>query len=149
MLVELARAVHRVDRRYDRVEPEKMAQQRIVEQELHDRRRIGEPGRLDQDTSEGRHLAAVALHQEVPERLFEVAAYRAADAAARHDRNLALDGGDQQMVERDLAELVDDDGAVRHIAVPQQMIEHRRLAAAEKPGDERYRQAIGGFVALE
>ena len=40
------------------------------------------------------------------------------------------------MVEPDLAKLVDDDGAVCHAVMTQQLIEQCRFAAAEKAGDQ-------------
>ena len=43
---------------------------------------------------------------------------------------------DQQMVEADFAEFVDDDHRSRQIGLTQKVIQHRRLAAAEKAGDD-------------
>jgi hypothetical protein len=50
---------------------------------------------------------------------------------------------DQQMVDPDLAELVDDDGRLRERRILQQSVEQRGLAGAEEPGQhgERDRRA--------
>src|SRR5437868_6954236 len=70
-----------------------------------------QPGRVD--------LAALALDEKPPQRILEGAAHGAADAPARQHDGLAGDWLDQEMVERDLAELVDDHRAVSHLRPPQ------------------------------
>jgi hypothetical protein len=42
--------------------------------------------------------------------------------------------GHHHVVERHLAELVDDDQGVRHLALAHQVVEHGGLAAAQKAG---------------
>ena len=126
-----------------------MAEQRIVEQQLDDGRRIGEAGRLDQNSPERRHFAAVALCQKCAQRVLQIAAQRAADAAARQHRDFAVDLLDQQMIEAHLAELVDDDGAVRHARMTQEFVEKRGFAAAQESGDERDGHPLGRFVPIE
>ena len=149
VLADLLRAVNGIDGGDHGVEPQIMADQRIIQQELYDRRRIGEPGGLHQHARKGRHLAAVALDQEVAQRLFQIAPQGAADAAARQNRDLAVDRLDQQMVEPDLAEFVDDDGAVPHAGVTQQLVEKRGLAAAEEARDQRNRESRSGLIGIE
>lgn len=95
LFVELRRSVHRVDGRRDRVKPHEAVEHRVVEQELHDRGRVREPGRLDQHAAEGRDLASVAAGEETAQGLGKVAAHRAADAAARHHGDLARDRLDE------------------------------------------------------
>src|SRR6202012_3032966 len=77
--------------------------------------------------------------QQVRQRVDEVAANAATDAAALQDQRVLDRGLAKQVVERDFAELIDDDGSVRHLRTGQQMIEQRGLAAAEKAGDDRDR----------
>ena len=89
VLVDLPRAVDRIDCGHHGVKTHKMNHQGIVEQELNDRSGIGEPGGLDQDPRKGRHFAAVSLDQQVAQRLFQVAAQRAADAAAGEHRDFS------------------------------------------------------------
>jgi len=141
--------VHRVDGRRDRVKPHEAVEHRVVEQELHDRGRVREPGRLDQHAAEGRDLASVAAGEETAQGLGKVAAHRAADAAARHHGDLARDRLDEQVIEGNLAELVDDHGAVAHARMAQEPVQQRRLARAEIAGDHRHRNALGRSVLIE
>ena len=91
-----------------------MAEKRIVQEKLHDRSRIGEPRSLDQHTGEHGNFAAITLREQPPERVLQVTAHGAADTPARQHDGLAGDGLDQEMVERNLAEFVDDYRGVRH-----------------------------------
>jgi len=47
-------------------------------------------GRLQEHPTKWRDFAPVAPHQQSPERRFQIAAERAAEAAARHHGNLAV-----------------------------------------------------------
>ena len=60
-----AEPVHAVDRRDDRVERVVVRHDRVREQRVHDRRRVGDPGRLDHDAPERRDLARVAAVEQV------------------------------------------------------------------------------------
>ena len=62
--------------------------------------------------AERRHRAARALRVEVGQRLHEIAAHRAAEAAGVEQHHVLRRRGDEQVVDADLAELVDDDRAV-------------------------------------
>src|SRR5580704_3070061 len=53
------------------------------------------------------------------------------------------------MVECNLAELVDDDRAIGQLRALHQPVQQRRLAAAEKAGDQRHRQSLGRAVGVE
>lgn len=53
LLVELEVRVDRIDRRHDGIEPQEMRHQRIVQQQLHDWRWIGETRCFDQNTAGG------------------------------------------------------------------------------------------------
>ena len=57
--------------------------------------------------------------------------------------HVVVDIFDQQMVERDLAELVDDDGGLGERRIFQQAVEQRGLAGAEKAGEHRQRDRLG------
>ena len=72
LLLELRRAVHRIDHRDDAVEPIAGCQQRLAHQGLDDGRRVGEAGGLDQH-------ARGSARQQVAQRAHEIAA----DGAAR------------------------------------------------------------------
>src|SRR5262249_33511073 len=111
--------------------------QRIVQQQLNDRRRIGKSGRLDQNSRKSRHFAVISPRQQVAQRLLQIAAQRAADTAAGENSDLSLDRLYQQMVERAHAELVDDPRAAADAGMAQQFVQQGRFAAAENPGDDR------------
>ena len=78
--------------------------------------------------------AVVEIAQQAFERDDQIAAQRAAQAAALQQHHVVVDGLDQQMVEADLAELVDDDGGVGERRILQQAVEQRGLAGAEEAG---------------
>ena len=119
MRVERGGAVDRIDHRDDAVEPVAHHQIGMRHRGLQHRRRIGEAGGLQDHAAEawrGRCRDRAAGVQRVD----QIAAQRAAQAAALQQHHVVVDRLDQQMVEADLAELVDDDGGVGE----------RRVAAA-------------------
>ncbi|MBN3848864.1 SET domain-containing protein [Paraburkholderia sp. Ac-20342] len=70
----------------------------------------------------------------VLERVDQIAANRAAEAAAAHlDHDVFTTVRDEQVVEPDLTELVDQHQCIRHFRLLHHPVQHRRLAAAEKP----------------
>src|SRR5262249_10504806 len=85
------------------------------------------------------HRAGVAATQQVGERLDQIAAHLAAQAAGRERDDAVVALLDQLVIEADLAKLVDDDGRSREVRLAQQMTEQRGLAAAEKAGEEENR----------
>jgi hypothetical protein len=50
------------------------------------------------------------------------------------------------MVDADVAELVDDDRRTAHAWMAEQPAQQRRLAAAQKPGDDGHRQSARQWV---
>ena len=75
---------------------------------MQDRRRIGEAGGLDDHALERQDAVVVALAQQVLERRDQIAAHGAAQAAGGEQHHALVDFFHQQMIEADLAELVDD-----------------------------------------
>ena len=116
----------RVGNRYHRVEPRILLHVLVDEEGLRHRRRIGEPGGLDDDGVE----LALALHQAVQD-AHEVAAHGAADAAIVHLEHFFVGADDQVVVDADLAEFVDDDGVFLAVVFRQDAVEQRGLAGAE------------------
>ena len=138
VIVERVGPVHRIDQRHHAVEPKAHHQIRMLHQGLQQRRGIGEPGGLHDHALE-RGAAVVEIAQQLFERGDEIAAQIAAQASARQHHHVAVDLFDQQMVERDLAELVDQDRGVAQIGIAQQGVEQRGLAGAEKAREQRQR----------
>ena len=147
VIVERARAVDAVDRRHHAVEAVARGEQRVGHQRVQDGRGIGQAGGLDHHALERRDLAARALEEQLAHGAHEVAAHRAAQAA-RVQRHHAFVVGllDQQMVEANLAELVDDDGGVGQFGPAQQLVEQRGLAAAEEARQDGDGNALLGGV---
>ena len=114
----------------------KPGQRRIGQEGLDERRRIGEPRRLDHDVIEARNLAVLARVIEIVQRGDEIAEHGAAQAAVlqHHDGVVALRG--EHVIEADLAELVDHHRRVGHRRIAQRAIEQRGLAAAQKAGED-------------
>ena len=73
----------------------------------------------------------------------EIAAQGAAQAAALQQHHAVVDRFDQQMIETDLAELVDDHGGLGERRVAQQPVEQRGLAGAEEAGEHAQRNGLG------
>src|SRR4029077_3662037 len=101
--------------------------------------RIGGAARLDDHALEARDLAARAAAVEVGERLVERAGVRAAKAPGVEQHDVVGGLRDQDVVQADLAELVDDHRGVGEGGVLQSPVEQRRLAAAEETGEQKNR----------
>ena len=100
-------------------------------------RGIGEPGGLDDHAPERGDTPVVAPAQQILKGCDEVAAHRAAQAPGREQDHAVVGRLDEQVVEPDLAELVDDHDRVGERRVAQEMVEQRRLARAEKTRSAR------------
>ena len=142
MRVERRGAVDRVDDGDDAVEPVAQHQIGVIHDRVQHRRGIGEARRLDDDAAERRHPRIVAPLQEILERRDEIAPDRAAQAPRGEQDHIRVDLLDEQMIEADLAELVDQHHRVAQALVAQQAVEQRRLARAQKSGEhaERHRR---------
>ena len=124
-----------------------VAQQRVQRERVGDRSGIGDAGRLDDDALERRHASAGAAHEEVPQRFPQAALEPAAQAPRIQQQHVVLAALDEEVIEADLAELVHDDRGVRERRPPQKQVQQRRLAAAEKPGEHRHRDATAAGYA--
>ena len=119
---------------HHRVEPGLPPDILVDEEGLRHRRRIGEPGRLDDDRVE----LALAAHQPV-EDANQVAPHGAADAAVVHFEHFLVGADDEVVVDADFAELVDDHGVFLAVRLGQNAIEQCGLAGAEIAGEHRDR----------
>jgi hypothetical protein len=128
--------IHRIDRR-DHVRKTKvMTHDRLRRQRVQDRRRIRESGGFDHDTVEVGYLRLIAAREQRAQSTAQVIPDAAADAAALEQHDRFVNALDQKVIEADLAELVDQHHGALHIRRAQQMLEQRRLTAAEKPGED-------------
>ena len=137
MIVERRVAVDRVDQRDHAVEPEGLHESRMAHDRLQHGRRVCKPGRLDDDAPQGRDAPGLHAVDQIGQRIDEVAADRAAQASVRELDDAVGRLLDEQVVDGDVAELVDDDGGVGEGRVLQQAVEQRRLAGAEEAGQDR------------
>ena len=90
--------------------------------------------------------AGLQAVDQIGQRVDQVAAHRAAEAAVGELDDAVRRLLDQQMVDRDVAELVDDDGRVGERRILQQPVEQRRLAGAEEAGQHRDRYRMGSSI---
>src|SRR5262249_48078621 len=100
---------------------------------LQYRRGIRQAGGL-QDHAAKNGAAVVEIAQQLLERIDEVATQGAAEAATLQKDDALSDWSDQEMIEPDLAELVDDDRGLGERWIGDQSIEQRGLAGAEEAG---------------
>ncbi len=147
VLPELPLAELGIDRRHHAIEHVPARDTRIREQEMHDRRRIREPARFDDDAREARDLSAQAPVMQVLEGLGEPVAHGTAQAAGIEQDDVLATAFDEQVVEADRAELVDDHRGILHRRGAYELREQRGLAASEKAGQQRDRNALGHLMA--
>ncbi len=134
--VERPHAVHGIDGGDEAVECEGAGRVRIGHERVEDRRRLGQPGRLDDNLAKRCDVAAGAAAAQVVQGFQEIAARGAAQAAIADEDRLLARALDQEMVDADGAELVDDDGGFRKRRQLEEPVEEGGLAAAEKPGED-------------
>ena len=98
-------------------------------------RRLCKPGRLQHDPPE-RRQRPVAPRQRVAQGVDQIAAERAADAAAVDEKDVAGEAFVEQVVEPDFAPFVDHHQRVGEVGRPEEPVDQRRLAGAEKAGHD-------------
>ena len=97
---------------------------------------IREPGRLDDDAGERRHLPDGTAVDQVAQLVRQVAPQRAAEAAGGEEHRALVDAAQDRVVDADLAELVHDHGGLAERGVLEEPADQRRLPAAEVAGHE-------------
>jgi hypothetical protein len=112
---------------------------------IDDRRGIGEPGRLDDHTLERRDGVAFQSVVEFEQRRSDVAGGGAAKATRRCHHQFAIVHVNEVVIDRDIAELVDDHGAIRKCIAPQQLIEQSGFPSAQKARQYRHRYRLIDF----
>jgi hypothetical protein len=128
--------VNRVHGGDDVAQPELPPQHQVGGHGGEKRRRVGEFRRLHDHPAERRQVATLAVRVQAAQGAAQVAAQGAADAAARQQHGRFVEAPDQEVVEPHLAELVDEYGRVGERRAAQDVAQHRRLAAAQEPGED-------------
>ena len=113
----------------------------VGEPGVQDRRGVGEAGRLQHDASEGRHRARVPSLQNIVQAVDQIASQRAAEASRSHQDHVVGYSLEQEMIEADLAPFVDDHERLSEFQRAEQTIDQRRLARAQKAGDDMQRNS--------
>ncbi len=139
---ELRHAMQSIHRGDDAVQPAGIGGVLGGEQRVRHRGGVGEAGCLDRDTAERRQGAGLATLPKQLQRIGDVAAHGAADAAILQQHGILDRLLDQQVVQPDRAELVDDHRGVGQRRQLQQAVQQRRLAAAQEAGDDRHRHRV-------
>ena len=83
------------------------------------------------------------MARSMKQRVDQVAAHGTAQAAALQQNHVVVDGLHQEMVEADLAELVDDHRGVGERRVAHQRVEQRCFPGAEEAGQDGERDGLG------
>ena len=135
MSVQSSAAVDRIEQGDDAAQGIAAGKTRVRHQGVDNRRRIGQTGGLDDQAGKHGYLAPFGSPVKIDQGPADIATDGAAQASRRHlDHDLGR-RLEQGVVEGDLAELVDDDGGVGKARIPDQRLQKRRLAGAEKPGE--------------
>mmetsp|Transcript_4057 Transcript_4057/g.9193 ORF Transcript_4057/g.9193 Transcript_4057/m.9193 type:complete len:365 (+) Transcript_4057:145-1239(+) len=144
LLVQVQGKVLGVRQADDAVQEVVLAHLGIRLQGVHDRRRIREPGRFQEDRVEV--LPALG---ELPEGSHQIPAHRAADTAVVH-RDEVLGGvqgfGHQAVVDRYLSELVLEDADLPLGLLFEDVIDEGCFSGSEESRDHRDRCEVGGRV---
>jgi hypothetical protein len=107
------------------------------------RRRIGKAAGLDHDACEWDDGALVTAPQQIMDGRREIAANPAAKAPCLQLDQAVLARLDQVVIETDLAEFIDDYGGSWKLRLAKHAAQQRRLAAAEKAGEDQNLDHVG------
>ncbi len=110
--------------------------------------KIGEAAGFDQHAAEMRDFAAVAVGHQPPQRVLQIGAGVAAQAAVAEQRHLVAALAQQRVVDALGAELVDDQRGALAFRRFQKPPHQRRFPRAEESGDDRHRQPRAAFALL-
>ena len=144
---ELRPPVDSIHRRDQRIQTVGVLEQRVPHEAGEDGKRVREAGGFDHDTSEARKCSGHALQIQLPHAVHQLALHGTADATGLEQHHVLVQLLHHQMVEPDLAELVDQHRRLLHPGMGEQVVEQCRLAAAEETGDERDRDGGGRIRA--
>ena len=136
-------AGHRIDQGDDPRQSQRVVEHRIGAERVKDRRRVGEPGGFDDDAAERLDVASLAPIDQAAQGPRQILPNRAAEAPAGQFDDAPVDKIDEVMVDRDLADLVDDDRGVGKRGGGERAAQQRRFAAAEKTGQHRHGHGLG------
>ena len=140
--IERLGTLHGVDQGDHSGEAQAVIEHRIGAEREQDRRRVGKTGRLDDNAAKPPDLPGITPLEKAAQGPRQVLAHGAAQTTSRQFEHIALDEVDQVMIDRDLADLVDDDGGVGELGRGQRPAQQRRFATAEKARQQGCRQGL-------
>mmetsp|Transcript_19262 Transcript_19262/g.44278 ORF Transcript_19262/g.44278 Transcript_19262/m.44278 type:complete len:439 (-) Transcript_19262:38-1354(-) len=146
LFVQVLLNVLRVNHGDDTVEPRKRLDLIVNKKSLRDWGRVGHASGFDHDRIELELSRAHALRQLL-QNGDEILPHRAADATVHHLEDLLLGLhlgvlGEQRVVDADLAELVLDHRDLLPVRRREDVVEQRRLPAAEEPSEHGHRHEV-------
>ncbi len=132
-----------IDGRYDSIKTILPRHRAISHQGMENGRGIGQPCRFDHNPVEPSLAPPGKTPRRIAQRFDQVTPDRAAQTAAGHfNDHVIVTVGNQIMINPDLAELVDEHKSAAEFRLVDQVIENRRLAAAQEPRQDRNGQAL-------
>ena len=140
--IERARADHGIDRRHDAVEAQRGFEKGVGGKRVERGPGIGQAAGLERDAAERRPAGGLTRSQQPVERVGQALAHGAAGAAVGQLDHIVDRRFQQMMVERDGAELADEDGGIAQIRKGENAGKKRGLAAAQKAGQHRERDRL-------
>ena len=130
-VVEVKQNVLRIHKRHHRVDEQLLLHLVVRKKCLHDRSRIGESSRLDEDVVE-----LLATLHEVAENPDQIPAHRAANAPVVHLKNLLVRIDHQLVINPDFAEFILNHGNPQAVLLGEDPVEERGLSGSEKAGED-------------
>jgi len=131
--VQRIRTVRSIDRGDHTIKAIARGNDRVRHQRVQNRCWIRQTRCFNHQTFELWHLPAPTPTDQIPQCLNQIAPDCAAQAAGIHDNHVFARRLYQQIIDPDLAKLIDHDGRLAHRRMLQKPVQHRRLAGAEKP----------------
>ena len=107
---------------------------------------IGQARGLDNDTVKIRNEASATLAKELAQRVLQIGAHTATQAAVGQQAHVLGRHLDQVVVDPNLAHLIDHHGHPIHVGVPYEFAHQGGLACAQKASDQGDRNLAGEHI---
>jgi hypothetical protein len=146
VLRQLLQGMRRINHGDHAIDAEAFGDEEVFHQRVDHRRRVGQPGGFDDDAADRLQLAAHAAHEQLGQAARQIAAHGATDTAGIEHDQVFIDFGDQMVVDRNTAELVDQHGRCSHFRLAEQVIEQGRLACTKKASKQGNGDAAFNFL---
>jgi hypothetical protein len=142
VVVERRKTIGGIDNGDDAIQPVALGDDRIAHHRLQHRRRIGKAGCFDDHALQRLDLTRLHPVHQVGQRIHQLAAHRAAEAAIRQLDDPVARCLDQKVIQRDITEFIDDHGGIGEIRILQEPVQKGRFSSTEKTGEDRHRHGV-------